>query len=246
MQLNDNEVATYSKGTATNTLTFTYTVQPGDNVADLQVTGLNLPSGASIEDQATNALSGSVTGDLGIQINTTAPTISSIAAVTDNHATDVNAGHLITITMTTSEVVKVTGTPTLQLNDNEVATYSTGTGTNTLTFTYTVQPGDYVADLHVIGLNLPSGAAIQDAAGNNFSGSVSGDLGIQIDTTPPAVTEGLFSDTGSSSTDKITSNDELTGSGDPNAVVHFTVDGKRSPRQRRPMAAAPGRSRRPV
>ena len=63
-------------------------------------------------------------------------------------------------------------------------------------------------------------------AGNNLSGSVTGDLGIQIDTTPPAVTESLFSDTGSSSTDKITSNDELTGSGDPNAVVHFTVDGK--------------------
>ena len=42
---------------------------------------------------------------------------------------------------------------------------------------------------------------------------------------PPAVTESLVSDTGSSSTDKITSNPALTGSGDPNAVVHFTVDG---------------------
>ena len=34
-----------------------------------------------------------------------------------------------------------------------------------------------------------------------------------------------MSDTGSSSSDKITSNDALTGSGDANAVVHFTVDG---------------------
>ena len=188
-----------------------------------------------------NNLSGSVAGDIvavasdnngGTLVYWTqphSPTVTSISATTDNKATDVNAGHLVTITVDTSEVVNVTGTPTLQLNDNEVATYSTGSGTNTLTFTYTVQPGDNVADLQVTGLNLPSGATIQDAAGNNLSGSVRGDLGIQIDTTPPAVTESLFSDTGSSSTDKITSNDALTGSGDPNAVVHFTVDGKRSP-----------------
>ena len=161
-----------------------------------------------------------------VSASTTAPTVASILATTDNKATDVNAGHLVTITMTTSEAVTVTGTPTLQLNDNEVATYIKDSGTNTLTFTYTVQSGDNVADLQVTGLNLPSGATIQDAAGNNLSGSVTGDLGIQIDTTPPAVTEGLVSDTGSSSTDKITSNDALTGSGDPNALVHFTVDGK--------------------
>ena len=42
----------------------------------------------------------------------------------------------------------------------------------------------------------------------------------------PAVTAGLVSDTGVLATDKITSNDALTGSGDPNAVVHFTVDGQ--------------------
>jgi Ca2+-binding RTX toxin-like protein len=41
----------------------------------------------------------------------------------------------------------------------------------------------------------------------------------------PPVTESLAHDTGSSSSDRITSNPALTGSGDPNAVVHFTVDG---------------------
>jgi Bacterial Ig-like domain/RTX calcium-binding nonapeptide repeat (4 copies) len=126
-----------------------------------------------------------------------------------------NAGRAVTVTVNLTESVIVTGIPTLQLNDNEVATYTKGTGTNTLTFIYTVQPNDNVADLQVTGLNLPSGATIQDAAGNNLSGSVTSDLGIQIDTTPPAVTEGLAHDTGSSSTDKIA----LTGSGDPNAVL---------------------------
>ena len=88
--------------------------------------------------------------------------------------------------MTTSEAVTVTGTPTLQLNDNEVATYTTGSGTNTLTFIYAVQTGDNVADLQVTGLNLPSGATIQNA-GINLSGDMTGNLGIQIDTTAPAV-----------------------------------------------------------
>ena len=41
----------------------------------------------------------------------------------------------------------------------------------------------------------------------------------------PAIKESLANDTGFSSTDKITSNPKLTGSGDPNAVVHFTLDG---------------------
>jgi hypothetical protein len=46
-----------------------------------------------------------------------------------------------------------------------------------------------------------------------------------LDTTAPVVNERLANDTGSSSSDKITSNPALAGSGDPNAVVHFTVDG---------------------
>jgi autotransporter passenger strand-loop-strand repeat protein len=42
---------------------------------------------------------------------------------------------------------------------------------------------------------------------------------------PPAVTEALANDTGKSSTDRITSDPALTGAGDPNAIVSFTIDG---------------------
>ena len=41
----------------------------------------------------------------------------------------------------------------------------------------------------------------------------------------PVLTEKLVSDSGASATDKITANPALTGTADPNAVVHFTVDG---------------------
>ncbi len=41
----------------------------------------------------------------------------------------------------------------------------------------------------------------------------------------PIVTEKLLSDTGVSATDGITANAALTGTADPNAIVHFTIDG---------------------
>src|SRR5262249_37310301 len=50
-------------------------------------------------------------------------------------------------------------------------------------------------------------------------------LSFLLDTQAPVVTETLNKDTGSSSTDHITNASTLTGSGDPHAVVHFTVDG---------------------
>jgi hypothetical protein len=103
---------------------------------------------------------------------------------------------------------------------------------------------------HINGIALTDGidysftATATDAA-TNTSGP-SNALAFHDDQTPPAVTESLVSDTGSSSTDKITSNPALTGSGDPNAWCILPWTANRSPRRRPPMAAACGHSRRPV
>ncbi|WP_264595935.1 beta strand repeat-containing protein, partial [Rhodoblastus acidophilus] len=64
-------------------------------------------------------------------------------------------------------------------------------------------------------------ASETDVAGNTGSAS----LTFTLDTKAPVVTAKLTSDTGSSATDKITSNAALSGTGDPNAVVRFTIDG---------------------
>ena len=64
-------------------------------------------------------------------------------------------------------------------------------------------------------------ASQTDAAGNTASAS----LTFTLDTTAPAITARLANDTGSSSTDRITSDPTLTGGGAANAVVHFTIDG---------------------
>jgi hypothetical protein len=54
----------------TRALPFAYTIQPGDNISDLQVTGVNLIGGATILDSFNSSLSTSVTADLGVQVIT--------------------------------------------------------------------------------------------------------------------------------------------------------------------------------
>ena len=81
----------------------------------------------------------------GLQIDTTAPAVSSVAATgtgITGGTGDLNAGHVVTLTVNLSEAVTVAGgTPTLTLNDGGTATYTGGSGTSALTFTYTVAAG---------------------------------------------------------------------------------------------------------
>ncbi len=143
LTLNDGGVATYTGGSGTNALTFSYTVASGQNTAALAITGVNLNS-ASVTDGAGNAasLSGAATTFSGLAIDTATPTVSSVAAAGSgitSGAGDLDAGHAVTFTVNLSEAVTVAGgTPTLTLNDGGVATYTGGSGTNALTFSYTV------------------------------------------------------------------------------------------------------------
>ncbi|MGE0575480.1 Calx-beta domain-containing protein, partial [Reyranella sp.] len=65
-------------------------------------------------------------------------------------------------------------------------------------------------------------AKVTDVAGN--TGSSAG-VAYTLDTVAPGVTQQLLHDTGPSAVDKITSDATLTGSGDPNALVTFMIDG---------------------
>ena len=74
LALNDGGVATYTSGSGSNALTFTYTVQAGQNTPDLMVSAVNL-NGATIVDGAGNAANISLTGlpQGSPQIDTAAP-----------------------------------------------------------------------------------------------------------------------------------------------------------------------------
>ena len=112
------------------------------------------------------------------------------------------AGDTVSIQVTFSEAVYVTGTPQLELetgSTDRTVDYASGSGTNTLTFTYTVQAGDTSSDLDFTStsaLSLNSGT-IKDAAGNaatltlaspGASGSLAANKAIVIDTTKSTVT----------------------------------------------------------
>ena len=190
LTLNDGGTATYTGGSGTNALTFSYTVAAGQNTAGLAATAVNL-NRRPITDGAGNAANLSLTGltQTGPQIDTTAPTISSI--VESPSSGDLNAGKVVTLTLDMSEAVTVNttgGTPTLTLNDGGTATYVSGSGTNALTFSYTVAAGQNTPDLMETAVNL-NGATITDGAGNAANLSLTGlpQGSPQIDTTTPTV-----------------------------------------------------------
>ena len=160
------------------------------------MTGNSL-NGGTVTDGAGNAanLSASGLAQGSLQIDTTAPTVTSVvttpATGISSGSGDLDAGKTVMLTLNFSEAVTLTGgTPTLTLNDGGTATYSGGSGTNALIFSYTVGAGQNTPDLTVTAVNL-NAATITDGAGNaaNLVGAVTNPAGtLKIDTTTPTVT----------------------------------------------------------
>ena len=167
LTLNDGGTATYTGGSGTNALTFSYTVAAGQNTADLAVTAVNLNS-ATVKDGAGNAANSpaAVTNPAGtLQIDTTAPTVV-VAASESPSSGDLDDRQRGDADFNLSEAVTVAGgTPTLTLNDGGTATYTGGSGTNALTFSYTVAAGQNTAALAATAVNLNT-ATVKDGAGN--------------------------------------------------------------------------------
>jgi hypothetical protein len=190
LSLNDGGTASYSGGSGTDALTFSYTVSASDDtVLALAITQVNEPNGATITDGNGNAadLTGAVTTFSGLQIDPPNPGIWTIVATPSSG--DLDAGKTVTLTVNLSEAVLVAGgTPTLTLNDGGTATYTGGSGTSALTFSYTVGAGQSAAALAATAVNLNS-ATIKDGAGNAANLSLTGltQTGPQIDTTTPTI-----------------------------------------------------------
>ena len=189
LTLNDGGTATYVGGSGSKTLTFNYTVAAGQNIASLAAAWVTLPSGVTIKDGAGTNPNLSLAGltQSGPQIDTTAPTVTSVVA-SPGTGTQF-PGDPITITVKLSEAVTVTGgAPLLLLNDGGTATYASGSGTNTLTFKYTVGANDKdVSTLAILAVKLPTGVTIKDGPGNaaNMAGAVHSFAGLAVD--PPVV-----------------------------------------------------------
>ena len=96
----------------------------------------------------------------------TMPTKLSVSAAAGRHA----KGNTVYVSVAFSEIVTVTGTPTLTTTSENhwgSLSYVTGSGTNVLTFSTTI-PQDATGDLNITGLS----GTVKDLAGNSLSGSV--------------------------------------------------------------------------
>ena len=216
-----NQNASYSNGTGSTTLNFTYTVADGDNASDLDYTNQSALSG-NITDVPGNdavltlAAPGNPTS-LGVNksiiLDTAEPTVSSVtSSKTDG---SYMANESIGITVEFDEVVYVTsGTPQITLEtgvSDAVVDYTSGTTTNSFNFTYTVSSGETTSDLDYKATNALTGS-ITDLAGNTATltlatpgqvNSISDNQAIIIDTTPPTVSDVDASTNGNKKIDDI-------------------------------------------
>jgi hypothetical protein len=166
-----------------------------------------------------------------------APRVISVSSSNANAA--YKAGDAITLAVSFDQAVTVDtsgGTPALQLETggtDRLASYMGGSGSNTLTFVYTIMAGDATADLGYLGTAALSlnGGAIRLADGTDAvltlpvpgsAGSLSANKAIVIDTVAPSAPQlpvlATGSDTGLSSSDRITSTNTPTLTGAPGSV----------------------------
>lgn len=207
-----NREATFAGFDGTDTLLFTYTVQPGDASSDLDYVGIDSLrlNGGSLTDLAGNAASLTLpspgtTGSLSFNKDIV---IDTVVAVTNVTTTVPNGsygiGQVIPVQVFFNKTVTVFGTPQLILDldspaDSVVVNYSSGSGSQILTFNYTIQAGHNTSDLDYISstaLQL-NGGAIVDTVGNGNAvltlpipgsqGSLGFNKNILIDTNLPVI-----------------------------------------------------------
>ncbi|UWU74072.1 Ig-like domain-containing protein [Bradyrhizobium huanghuaihaiense] len=204
--------ASYASGSGSSQLVFTYTIQAGQNDANgisINANALSL-NGGTITDVAGNAAvltAAAVADNVSYKVDTAAPTVSSeaITSATGAQNSTLNAGDVVSVTVSFSESVTVTGTPQLALNIGGTpvqASYASGSGGTQLVFTYTIQAGQNDANGISLGANALSlnGGTIADAAGNAAvltAAAVADNASYKVDTAAPTVSgEAITSATG--------------------------------------------------
>ncbi|MGN7612430.1 autotransporter-associated beta strand repeat-containing protein [Magnetococcales bacterium HHB-1] len=200
-----DQTVDYSGGSASDTLTFTYTVQSGDNSTDLDYVTTTSLSG-TITDAASNSATltlatpgnaGSLGNSKALVIDGVSPSVTSATSTKSDGS--YAAGEVIPVTVVFSEAVTVSGTPQLVLETgttDQTVDYASGSGSDTLTFNYTVQSGDTSSDLDYQATTSLSGGTIVDSAGNSATttlpalgggSSIADSKALVIDTAAPSV-----------------------------------------------------------
>ncbi|MDB4738258.1 gliding motility-associated C-terminal domain-containing protein [Flavobacteriaceae bacterium] len=179
--------ATYVSGSGTNSLTFSYVVQAGDDKIDFSTSQttptINL-NGSTIQDFAGNNASlnlptsispNSLSSLKNITLDSNPPEILTVRSDTVTGTFGINQN--IDLYVLLDEAINVTGTPTLLLNvgngNTRIVDYTSvenSGGTGKIIFTYTVQTGDEITPLEYVDQNSLSlnGGSITDLANNSL------------------------------------------------------------------------------
>ena len=194
--------ADYDAASSTGTtLRFKYVVAAGDT----DVNGISVAEnaidlhGGSITVDRSGAAAGlkhsALSDNTSFKVDTTAPSITSVAFIGQTGAVNhtLNAGDTVTLEVSFGEAVFVSGTPILRIkvgSQDRNAVYVSGSGTSKLQFLYTVVTGDADSDgLSVDAGSLSiSGGSLKDAAGNDASLShvgVTADANYKVDAVAP-------------------------------------------------------------
>ena len=172
--------ASFVSGSGTSQLQFAYTVISGQTVTALDyasTTALAL-SGTTptLKDLTTGGKTATLTLPVtgsptlrAINIDATPPTVVSITSSAANGS--YKTGDSIPLAVQLSEVVTVSGTPTLTLDTTGAATYLSGSGSTNLIFSYIVGATQVSGDLDATSLSLTA-SSIVDSIGNPASNSV--------------------------------------------------------------------------
>lgn len=212
-----DRAASYTSGTCSTTLIFTYTVQAGDASADLDIqsaAALSL-NGGTIEGSSGDAVvltlpapgsGASLAGQSAVVVDTLGPAVTGVTAPANG---SYGAGQALDVTVQFSEpvvVASIGGVPAvsvaLDAGGPASAAYVAGSGTTSLVFRAHVQPGQRDADGIVIGTLTAGGATLRDAVGNDATLTLVGvpaTTGVLVDTDAPGVTIGAPSVTSTSS-----------------------------------------------
>jgi hypothetical protein len=225
--------------------TFTYTLVAG--TGDTHNASFNI-SGSTLRANNAGALAA---GNYSVRVQTSdgsatyaeaftitvadnvAPTVTSVSVpANDTYA----PGESLSFTVNTSENITVNtggGTPRIALtigSTTRYASYVSGSGGSALVFTYTVQAGDFDGDGIAVGALETNSGTLRDAASNNLTttlNSVGNTTSVLVDAVPPSAPStpdlAAGSETGSSSTDNITSDTTPTFTGTAEAGATVTI-----------------------
>ncbi|MGM9516181.1 putative Ig domain-containing protein, partial [Roseateles sp. DB2] len=199
--------AVYVSGSGTKTLSFTYTVQPGDRSADLDyasnaalaLNGGRIRGASLLDAVLTLPATGSadaLAGQKALVIDGQAPEVVHVNLPANGNYV---AGQVLDFSVQFSEALTVDttgGTPriaiTLDSGGTVYADYLAGSGGTTLTFRHVVGSGELDSTGIALGSRIElQGASLRDRAGNEATltlQGVPGTDGLKIDAVAPTLT----------------------------------------------------------